>query len=244
MSSRSSTPIRSLEPKPPISFLGAGGAHDVHLGNSAALLTWEGETFLIDCGFTVYPRLVQKNLVEKPQAILITHLHDDHIGSLSALLYHRHFLSKLPPTPLLAGTPELRQKLHTYLTYLMGELMERFATILAPEAYRPYLKSFDTSGLHMPHMPSAAYLFTSPSLNLLYSGDIGKPVPALPSLATLPTLWVFHDLAFHRTPTHAHYTELIPFYEQGYNLWGYHCDPAQAPPDNPIPLVHSTFLLG
>ncbi len=242
MSSPSSTPIKSSAPEPDIAFIGAGGAHDIRIGNSAALLTWKGETFLIDCGFTVYPRLVEKNLVEKPQAVLITHLHDDHIGSLSAFLYHRHFLSKLPPIPVLAGTPDLRQKLHTYLIYLMGEPLERFATLLAPEAYRPFLRSLDTTGLHMPHMPSAAYLFTDSSLSLLYSGDIGRPLPELSSLSSLPNLWVFHDIAFHPTPTHAYYRDLIPFLRQGLTLWGYHCDPDHAPADNSIPLVHHRFL--
>jgi len=243
MSSPSSTPSKSSASEPEILFIGAGGAHDVHLGNSAALLTWKGETFLIDCGFTVYPRLVEKNLVEKPQAVLITHLHDDHIGSLSAFLYHRHFLSGLPPMPVLAGTSALRDKLRTYLTYLMGEPLEKFALLQAPETYRPFIQSIDTTGLHMPHMPGAAYLFTDTDINLLYSGDIARPLPGLSSLAHLTNLWVFHDVAFHPAPTHAYYKDLIPFLVQGMNLWGYHCDPAKAPPDNPIPLVHQRFLL-
>lgn len=228
--------------KPPIAFLGAGGAHDVHLGNSAALLTWEGTTFLIDCGFTVYPRLVQLNLVEKIQAVCITHLHDDHIGSLSGLLYHRHFLSKLPPLPVIAGTPELQAKLYTLLHFLMGEV-ERFAQVIL--SHTPQVQAIPTNRLHAPHMPSCAYLFSGKDGYLLYSGDIAEPVPVLRDpawLAQHQPLWVFHDVAFRRSPTHCYYEELYPFLQQ-VQLWGYHCDPADAPPDSRIPLVHKEFLI-
>lgn len=231
--------------RPDIRFIGAGGAHDIHLGNSAALLKWESKHFLIDCGFTVYPRLVQHRLIESIDAVLITHLHDDHIGSLSAFLYHRHFISKKSPVPVLAGPSELRQKLTIYLVYLMGEPLERFAEIRPPEAYAPYLEAIDTSYQHMPHMPSAAYLFKSPSLNVLYSGDIGRPLQMLTDpnwLDQHPNLWVFHDVSFVRTPTHAYYQDLAPYVHKC-EIWGYHCDPANAPADNPIPLVHNRFLL-
>lgn len=228
--------------KPPIAFIGAGGAHDVHLGNSAALLEWEGKTFLIDCGFTVYPRLVQLGLIEKIQAACITHLHDDHIGSLSALLYHRHFISRLEPMPVIAGTPELHAKLYTLLHFLMGEV-ERFADLRL--RYPPYVEPIPTNRLHAPHMPSCGYLFSGKAGHLLYSGDIGEPIPVLkdPSWkAQRQPLWVFHDVAFRRSPTHCYYEELHPFLEE-VQIWGYHCDPAQAPSDNRVPLAHSEFLL-
>ncbi|MCS6896085.1 MAG: MBL fold metallo-hydrolase [Bacteroidia bacterium] len=229
---------------PPVRFLGAGGAHDVTLGNSAALIEWEDKTFLIDCGFTVYPRLVEYRLVEKIDAICITHLHDDHIGSLSALLYHRHFLSKLPPIPIIAGSAELFAKIYTYLHFLMGEV-EKFAQVLYPSEFASHVLAIPTARLHVAHMPSCAYLFTSKSMNILYSGDIGEPVPILHDAAWIAAhqpLYVFHDIAFHHTPTHCYYQALYPFLGQ-VRLWGYHCNPQDAPHDNKIPLVHDTFLL-
>jgi len=231
--------------KPPIRFVGAGGAHDLTWGNSAALLTWEGRTYLIDCGFTVYPRLFEKGLVETIDAICLTHLHDDHIGSLSALLYHRHFLSRLPPVPVLVGTPELYAKLYTYLHYLMGPV-ERFAeVVLLPEARFSAVQAIPTSGLHMPHMPSCAYLFSSQEAHLLYSGDIAEPVPVLKEPGWVEAhqpLWVFHDVAFRRVATHCYYEDLYPWLERA-EVWGYHCDPTQAPESNRLPLVHTQFWL-
>lgn len=229
---------------PEIAFIGAGGAHDIALGNSAALLRWEGQTFLLDCGFTVYPRLVEKGLIEKIDAICVTHLHDDHIGSLSALLYHRHFLSKLPPIPVLVGVPELYAKLYTYLHFLMGAV-EQFAQLVGPEGFPDLIEAIPTSGLHMPHMPSAAYLFKGANGYLLYSGDIGVPVPVLQQPGWVEAhqpLWVFHDVAFKRVPTHCYYEDLYPWVGQ-VELWGYHCDPAQAPGDLRFSLVHQRFKL-
>ncbi|GIV23428.1 MAG: hypothetical protein KatS3mg025_1087 [Bacteroidia bacterium] len=229
---------------PEIAFIGAGGAHDIALGNSAALLRWEGQTFLLDCGFTVYPRLVEKGLVEKIDAICITHLHDDHIGSLSALLYHRHFLSKLPPLPVLVGVPELHAKLYTYLHFLMGPV-EQFAQLVGPEGFPAFIAAIPTSGLHMPHMPSAAYLFKGANGYLLYSGDIGVPVPVLQRPGWVEAhqpIWVFHDVAFRRVPTHCYYEDLYPWVGK-VELWGYHCNPAEAPENLRFPLAHERFKI-
>ncbi len=232
--------------EPTIAFIGAGGAHDIHIGNSAAILTWEGKRYLIDCGFTVYPRLVAKELIETIDAVLITHLHDDHIGSLSAFLFHRHFISQKSPVPVLVPPGELSAKLKTYLVYLMGEPLERFAELMTPATYAASLEAIDTSYQHAPYMPSTAYLFKSPALHVLYSGDIGKPLGVLADPTWLqkhPNLWVFHDVSFVQTPSHTYYRDLMPYVDRCH-LWGYHCDPAKAPADNIIPLVHERFLLG
>jgi ribonuclease BN (tRNA processing enzyme) len=78
-----------------IRFVGTGGAFDVELGNSAAIVSMAEANYLVDCGHSVFPRLVQLGLVSKIDGILITHLHDDHVGSLSSLvLYHSLVLQK------------------------------------------------------------------------------------------------------------------------------------------------------
>ncbi|MDW8133837.1 MAG: MBL fold metallo-hydrolase [Bacteroidia bacterium] len=229
--------------RPTIYFLGAGGAHDLTWGNSSALLLWEGQKFLIDCGFTVYPKLVHEKLVEKIDAVCISHLHDDHIGSLSALLYHRHYRSHLPPLHIIVGTSELYAKLHTILHFLMGDV-EKFARLTFPREYSPHLDAISTHRLHAPHMPSCAYLFSSPKGHLIYTGDISVPLPLLEDaewISSHQPLWVFHDIAFKKNPFHCYYEDLYPYRERAH-IWGYHCDANEAPENNLIPLVHTAFM--
>ncbi|MGQ9863300.1 MAG: MBL fold metallo-hydrolase [Bacteroidia bacterium] len=219
-----------------VMFLGTGGAHDTSWGNSAALIFWQNKTFLVDCGFTVYPKLVENHLVEHIDAVVITHLHDDHIGSLSALLYHRHFISKKPPTPVLLGHEKLTQALKNILSIMMGHL-EPFAQFLPSESWG--IQALDTTGLHMAHMPSCAYVWENESTILVYSGDIGRPLAILDTWRENPPAKkrvVLHDMAFHQTATHCHYKALIPYRDIA-EIRGYHHNPLQVPPDNPFPLV-------
>src|SRR4030095_1587723 len=65
-----------------LQFLGTGGAFNPEYGNSAALIRCNGKSILIDCGFTVFAKLKEFNLFNQIDYILITHLHNDHTGSL------------------------------------------------------------------------------------------------------------------------------------------------------------------
>ncbi len=69
-----------------IKFLGTGGAFQTEKGNSAAIVTLNDKNILIDCGFTTFQTLQEKNLTGSIDYILITHLHGDHVGSLPSFL--------------------------------------------------------------------------------------------------------------------------------------------------------------
>jgi ribonuclease BN (tRNA processing enzyme) len=82
--------------KPTIKFLGVGGAFaPITKGHSNMLVTAEtGERMLIDCGsavqFTLKPDF---NLTPSDiDAIWISHLHADHIGSLEWFAFYRYFV--------------------------------------------------------------------------------------------------------------------------------------------------------
>ena len=77
-----------------IMFLGTGGAFDLNEKNSSAIIKTAKGTILIDCGSTVYSELRKKNSVEDIDYVFITHCHEDHIGSLSTLVYHKYFSQK------------------------------------------------------------------------------------------------------------------------------------------------------
>lgn len=94
-----------MEPNLEITCLGHGSAlQPSSFGNSAYLLKYGREKILLDCGSTV-PEIMPEFEIDPANltAIVISHLHADHVGGLENVLYHRRYLSKALPIPLVMG---------------------------------------------------------------------------------------------------------------------------------------------
>jgi glyoxylase-like metal-dependent hydrolase (beta-lactamase superfamily II) len=219
-----------------IKFLGTGGAFDVDFLNSAALVEFRDMNILLDCGFTVFPALVNKGLTSKVDYILLTHLHNDHCGSLATLLLYKIIIEKSKPPIILYPSEQFREQLVSFLQpqirdvdkYVEFESLEHFEGITF----------VDTFGQHAENMQTYAYIFED-GYRLAYSGDLAQPEPLfdrLEKMHSMPTR-VYHDITFNPENTgHTYYKKLLP-YLNGYELFGYHCDPTKNPTDNPIRLV-------
>ena len=220
-----------------IKFLGTGGAFDVDFLNSAALLEFRDMSILLDCGFTVFPALVQKNLVHKVKYILLTHLHNDHCGSLATLLLYKKIIEKEENRPiLLCPSEQFRQQVHAFLQLQVRDV-EKYVEFVPLEQYNG-ITCVDTFGQHAENFQTYAYIFEE-EYRLAYSGDLGKPEVLFDKLEKLPSMptCVYHDITFNPENTgHTYYKKLLP-YMNGNELFGYHCDPTQNPADNPIRLV-------
>src|SRR5579885_3687157 len=68
--------------------------------SSGYLLSGEGGSLLVDCGHGVVGKLRAVAELDSLSAVLISHMHPDHIFDLVPLRYGFQFLS-LPPIPLL-----------------------------------------------------------------------------------------------------------------------------------------------
>ena len=81
-----------------LNFLGRGSAFNPKEGNTSAYFIENNELFLIDCGETVFTKLIQKDLLNNINNInvLITHTHSDHIGSLGSLVMYSYYYLKKP----------------------------------------------------------------------------------------------------------------------------------------------------
>ena len=222
-----------------IKFIGTGGAFEPAYYNAAAILKFRGKAILIDAGFTVYPRLVQLGLLLSFDYILLTHLHNDHCGSLANILLHRHFYGNGSKPIILYQTETFKAQIQDFLRLQLKD-PDKYADFMACETVVG-LTFLDTFGKHSEGFQTYSFIWEEKEERLVYSGDLGQADFLFAHLLTLPPLStiVFHDISFDpENKGHAHYTHLQP-YQPHYTIFGYHCDPTQNPADNTIPLVYN-----
>ena len=156
-----------------IKFIGTGGAFDVKSGNSSALLSAHSMTLLIDCGHSVFPQLVTQDLVHQLDAALITHFHDDHVGSLSSLLFYRMLVLQLERLPIYVPDDHFKSELIRFLQFAVPK-PETFADFRLLEEL-PWVGAIDTFGQHVAGMQTYGYCFRENDEAIAYSGDLGQP---------------------------------------------------------------------
>lgn len=227
-----------------IKFVSTGGAFDYDMGNSSALVWIKNKVILIDCGYSIYKTLREKNFAQSIDMVLVTHLHDDHMGSLSTLLFDNSILHGKRLT-VICPTGKFREQLIDMLSYPMID-PEKHCDFVSINQFS-YLDYVDTFGRHVPRMPSFAFLFKEGDDRLVYSGDIRDADFLFDQVAMkgFGGARVFCDVSFNEhNLAHVYYKDLEKYAEQ-YELFGYHCHPKDNPSDNSIPLVidRPEFLL-
>ncbi len=220
-----------------IRFLGTGGAFQVELGNSAVLIKLDQGNLLVDCGHSVFPTLVKKGIIDEVDAVLLTHFHDDHVGSLSSLILYYQIVLKKGKLTLLSPSQEFEDELRAFLAHSLinPELRANFQSLDSWSS----IHAIDTYGLHVAGMPTYAYTFSERGASLAYSGDLGNPDPFFSELDNmdLPNLQVFHEVCFtDNGSAHTFYTELERYLDR-YTIYGYHCDHHAKPSDLRLPLA-------
>lgn len=75
-----------------LKFLGSDSGFGIN--NNSAYIEEKGKLTIIDCGFTVFTQIKKKFDLNKYKEInvIITHLHNDHAGSLSQLILYSYFI--------------------------------------------------------------------------------------------------------------------------------------------------------
>lgn len=220
-----------------IKFLGTGGAFDTDYLNSAALLEFRNVHLLIDCGFTVFPTLVKKNLINRVDHIILTHLHNDHCGSLANLLLYKQVIEKAKPPVILYPTEQFKKQIIKFLK-IQVKKPEKYADFVPLEQFEG-ITAVDTYGQHSEGMQTYSYIFDEDEKRIVYSGDLNKPETLFEKLEKMPPMptTCFHDITFNpENSGHTYYKKLLP-YLNGLDMFGYHCDPTENPSDNPIRLV-------
>ena len=160
-----------------LQFLGRGGAFLVEEGNTAAYFI-EGETlFLIDCGETVFGRIVQLDLLKKNHIkeinCFITHMHSDHVGSLSSLIYYCGLIDVSNPIAFHLVCPDaLRNDL---LPMLKSQGCIDYFDFVSPDSlsgkYQSFIEVRFIRTIHQWIFPAFSIEFITHSGKIFYSGD-------------------------------------------------------------------------
>lgn len=219
-----------------IKFIGFGGAFDVNCVNSAAFVRHGGRTYLLDCGHSVFRELVQKDIAAEISDILITHLHDDHVGSLSSYLLYRFYNLNVSAPTIWCPTLEFKNEIEAFLSHSIGQ-GEKVHYQVLPKSFG--VSFIDTKDLHVKGMQTFGYIFQEQGQTVVYSGDNGDCDFIFAELERrgITSGTVFHEMSF--TPGlygHTYYKDLEKYQEQ-FDIYGYHFDPATLPADNQIPAV-------
>jgi ribonuclease BN (tRNA processing enzyme) len=77
-----------------LKILGSGSEENINQGNVSLLINAENKNFLINCGYTVFPYLIQKKLAHKIDRIFISNRDQEFSGSLASLIFYNYKLKR------------------------------------------------------------------------------------------------------------------------------------------------------
>ena len=232
-----------------IQFLGTGGAFHPKHGSSSALLQF-GKTILIDCGNDVFAKLLEQELVKSIDYVFITHTHEDHISSLSSLIYYKKLI--LGETLKIECVGSVAKKLKTYLIDVCGHLEEDFILNGNENGADYYdlnvkIHKIDYGPNHTPRnldFPASGFVFEfkfeGEYLQIIYSGDINmsflewlrtnEPEIYMSLEINAENVFVFHEATTFEYPSqpHCQFKLLEKELEIFPNIFTYHHDKNEA----------------
>lgn len=174
-----------------LKFLGRGSAFNPKEGNTSAYFLENNQLFLIDCGESVFEKLIELDLLNNIESInlMITHTHSDHIGSLGTLVMYAYYVLKKPLNIILPKTakylPNIKKLLNGF-----GCTEEMYNFVLESN-YDDKYKSFQNirfiSTSHCSELDSYSLLLNTTDGVIYYSGDTNETniIKALISSKTL-----------------------------------------------------------
>ena len=131
--------------------------------NNSTYFEYNNNLFLIDCGFTVFQKLTKKLDLSKYTniSVIITHLHNDHAGSLSQLLLYLWFVLNKKATIISAC-----KNIKTYLD-ITGTPNDSYN--LTDKLIDFNLEFIKTE--HSPYLDCYGFKMTVNNKNIVYTGD-------------------------------------------------------------------------
>ena len=156
-------------------FLGIGAAYFPALHNNAAYFLSGRTAFLLDCGGTVFPRMMEAFPWEQVDelVVLVTHLHADHTGSLGTLLSYARGVRRMRVTVVHAHS-ELQE-----LVRLVGIHPSRYSFVEADAFEYAGVRAAFIDVSHTSGLSCYALRLEHQEQCIYYSGDAAEIPPQI-----------------------------------------------------------------
>lgn len=160
-----------------LKFLGRGAAFNPKEGSTSAYFIENNILYLIDCGESVFAKLIEYKLLNniKDINLLITHTHSDHVGSLGSLAIYSYYNLHKPINIIVKKEDKHFDNIDNVLC-AFGCSKEMYQYIYE-EQLDNKLKSFQTvryiETRHSKELNCYGLIFTTEDGIIYYSGDTG-----------------------------------------------------------------------
>lgn len=157
-------------------FLGVGAAYNPSLGSNTAFFMLKDQLYLLDCGESTFERVISlpELTICRAVNVLVTHLHADHIGSLSSFI---SYCGQVLKKPVLVATPDVTLR---KILKLMGIQPDDYAFRQDfIELFPGELKVTPVLVDHDPGMDCYGYCICDGEETIFYSGDANTLPPQI-----------------------------------------------------------------
>ena len=145
--------------------------------NNSAFYETDKELIIIDCGITVFDKIKERFDLNKYDSIkvIITHLHNDHAGSLSQFILYSWFIYNKKVTVI-----SKCEKIKEYLD-ITGTLVEAYDI-------NQDLEFIKTE--HVNNLDAYGFYITINGKNIVYTGDTNTIKPFIPYIEKADELYI------------------------------------------------------
>ncbi|MEI3394825.1 MAG: MBL fold metallo-hydrolase [Clostridia bacterium] len=161
-----------------LNFLGTDSGFGKN--NNSAFIENDNELILIDCGFTVFEKVIKKLDLKKYKEvnIIVTHLHNDHAGSLGQIILYLWFVCNKK-----CNVISKCKNIELYLE-ITGTPKEAYK-ILSDTKNIKFIKTE-----HVNYLDSFGFKMNINNKNIIYTGDTKTLEPFIPFLNDVDEFYI------------------------------------------------------